>query len=484
MKRIFGNHIILLIALIFLISGCIDIEEKVQINPNGSGTLSINVIVDPMLAEELKKQRFLDIPGKQVLIKNIIRGEKFYHIESTHFRSLGELKMVDEIISIAVTKKGFMGLGENEAIFEHFMNFSESSKEDAALMVGHYFNYTVELPGRIKKAYPAILNEIEVEPEIKENRVVWNIPLDLFIKSGRAFFRAAFKGKFNFPSDIQSTKVAVVNKGTLKVEKKKIKPKVKKQKAKTKEFISILPSQLYSHLAKYLGKRQKKEWEKYRGKIIRWKAKLPPRYFSPYHITEEGLRVKLISDGHWIRAYFPESDASKFDKLSEYDTIVFEGTLDDFGTWEYSFLVKECKLIKIIKAKPPSISILGCKFSYRNTYTTAVEITACTISLANKGGLPAEVHTVEVTIGNIKGIKRNQIIPPNGKVEAPIFSPVGGEWYQDGKRLRLSEFPVLPRNVNNVMVKIKDDHGKVITSKKFNCSFPAGYNESRCVAVN
>ena len=58
MKRIFGNHIILLIALIFLISGCIDIEEKVQINPNGSGTLSINVIVDPMLAEELKNKGF------------------------------------------------------------------------------------------------------------------------------------------------------------------------------------------------------------------------------------------------------------------------------------------------------------------------------------------------------------------------------------------------------------------------------------------
>ena len=127
------------------------------------------------------------------------------------------------------------------------------------------------------------------------------------------------------------------------------------------------------------------------------------------------------------------------------------------------------------------------KYSYRNTYTTAVEITACTISLANKGGLPAEVHTVEVTIGNIniKGISnRNQIIPPNGKAEARIFSLVGGEWYQDGKRLSLSEFPVLPRNVNNVMVKIKNDHGKVITSKKFNCSFPAGYNESRCVAVN
>ena len=108
---------------------------------------------------------------------------------------------------------------------------------------------------------------------------------------------------------------------------------------------------------------------------------------------------------------------------------------------------------------------------------------SCTVPLANKGGLPAEGYTVEVTIGNIKGINnRNQIIPPNGKVEATIFDLFGGEWYQDGKRL--SGLPELPRNVYDVMVKIKDDHGKVITSRKFNCSFPAGYNESRCVAVN
>ncbi len=118
-KRFFVKHIGLLFILIFFISGCVDFEEKVQINPDGSGSLMIKIITDLIFANELKKKKFLEIPGKKVSVENILEGEKFYHIESVYFKNLRELKMKDETIKIKITKKSLMGLGEAEAVFEH-----------------------------------------------------------------------------------------------------------------------------------------------------------------------------------------------------------------------------------------------------------------------------------------------------------------------------------------------------------------------------
>ena len=209
-KRFFVKHIGLLFILIFFISGCVDFEEKVQINPDGSGSLMIKIITDPIFANELKKKKFLEIPGKKVSVENILEGEKFYHIESVYFKNLRELKMKDETIKIRVTKKSLMGLGEAEAVFEHSIYNPKSYKtleEDTLeemMLIGRYFIYIAELPGRIHKA-DLTIDGIKVKPEIRKNEVIWRIPLDLLVESSQMIFLIKFRGKFNFPSDIQAT---------------------------------------------------------------------------------------------------------------------------------------------------------------------------------------------------------------------------------------------------------------------------------------
>lgn len=257
-------------------------------------------------------------------------------------------------------------------------------------------------------------------------------------------------------------------------------------KAKEPKFINISARRLYSHLAKYLGKRQKREWEKFKGKIVRWEAKLPPHYGSfslLWGITEKGFKTMLLCDGIRVVAYFPEKEAEKFYKLSEYDRVIFEGILEDFNPplsfKEYYFLLKKCKLIKIIKAKPASISILECKFSYRKTFTPGVdtlelgkwvEITSCSVLLANKGEIPAKNYILEIEIGNVKGIQKSlEVIPAGGSVENTIF--LFGEWYQNNKKLSLGEFPKLKKGIYKVSVRIKNKENKILTSKNFKCSF-------------
>jgi len=143
-------------------------------------------------------------------VENILEGEKFYHIESVYFKNLRELKMKDETIKIRVTKKSLMGLGEAEAVFEHsiynpknYKTLEEDTLEEM-MLIGHYFVYIAELPGCIHKA-DLNIDGIKVKPEIRKNKVIWRIPLDLLGESSRMFFLIKFRGKFNFPSDIQST---------------------------------------------------------------------------------------------------------------------------------------------------------------------------------------------------------------------------------------------------------------------------------------
>ncbi len=72
------------------------------------------------------------------------------------------------------------------------------------MLIRRYFIYIAELPGRIHKA-DLTIDGIKVKPKIRKNEVIWRIPLDLLVESSQMIFLIKFRGKFNFPSDIQAT---------------------------------------------------------------------------------------------------------------------------------------------------------------------------------------------------------------------------------------------------------------------------------------
>ena len=194
---------ILLISL--LLSGCIDIEHKVKINKDGSGSIYIAAISEPQLANALKNERLLEAIKPEVKVKNVMRGKKFYHTETLKFKNISDLVMEGEQLSIRIKGSGFLGFGKKDATFEQRMfSTRETDTSSADAFSGHYYNYTLELPGKIKKVYPLVLGGIEIEPTVEKNRVTWNIPLNMMLKQKEIVIKVDFTDKLKFSKDLVS----------------------------------------------------------------------------------------------------------------------------------------------------------------------------------------------------------------------------------------------------------------------------------------
>jgi len=129
-------------------------------------------------------------------------------------------------------KKKKKKLKKAKALFEHSIYVPKSSKlsgEEKIFYSRHYFTHIVELPGRIQKA-DSIINGMKVEPEVKENKVIWRIPLSLFLEATQLNFLIEFEGEFNFPSNILSTQKfldqKLIQEESKKTEREKIKIEV------------------------------------------------------------------------------------------------------------------------------------------------------------------------------------------------------------------------------------------------------------------
>ena len=200
--------LLVLVAFALVVSGCIDLEERVTIHKDGSGTIMLTAFsTEQMAMEGLKKEKLLEVDGLQVKAKNTLKQKKFYHHEWIDFKSISEFSIKGEILGLHVTKAGLMGFGKKMATFNHAIVAEKPSEPlSQAMLADHYFNYVLELPGKIKKAYPLQMGDVEVEPSIEKNIITWNIPLTMFMDTaGKPIMvRVDFEGKFKITGDLYS----------------------------------------------------------------------------------------------------------------------------------------------------------------------------------------------------------------------------------------------------------------------------------------
>ena len=112
------------------------------------------------------------------------------------FKTISDLFIAGEKFSLETENKGLIGLGKKKTTYQHSIFIERSSDPMAEMMLSdHYFDYILNLPGEIKKAYSLKMKNIEVEPSIEKNIVTWNIPLPLFFSNAgnTIIFRADFE---------------------------------------------------------------------------------------------------------------------------------------------------------------------------------------------------------------------------------------------------------------------------------------------------
>lgn len=216
---------ILLICGVFPIffSGCIELEERVTLHQDGSGTLSRTIITtNPMILKVLKKESF-SLEGMKVNVRNVIKQKKLYHYQWIDFKSISELSIKGEMLNLSVEKGGLFGFGKKKSTFKHAIAIEEPPESYGEyletpdeferykfMLLGMsnniFFNYILELPGEIKDVYSLKVGDVEVEPSIKENSITWSIPVTLLLDAvGKPILvKADFAGKMNTTGNVIS----------------------------------------------------------------------------------------------------------------------------------------------------------------------------------------------------------------------------------------------------------------------------------------
>ena len=93
------------------------------------------------------------------------------------FKSISDFSIEGEIIGIHIEKDGIMGLRKKTITFQHAIIIEKTSDPISQVMLAdHYFDYVLELPGKINKAYPLHLEGVYIEPSIEEKVITWSIP--------------------------------------------------------------------------------------------------------------------------------------------------------------------------------------------------------------------------------------------------------------------------------------------------------------------
>ncbi|RLB20495.1 MAG: hypothetical protein DRG76_10910 [Deltaproteobacteria bacterium] len=239
------------------------------------------------------------------------------------------------------------------------------------------------------------------------------------------------------------------------------------------EILKLTPIQLYNHLKKYLGQRRDKEWTKYEGKLIRWAGN--PWPFGTRGITNKGFLLDLSSKADkgyiFIRAYFPEKEAKKLFKLSQYDSVVFEGKLTQYSfspASEYHFLIGDAKLINVVLAKSVP-SIVGYKFNAQPSPLSGdYEFMGFDVILRNDGKMPLKGATLDVIFGDIAGTTRDVFVGPEEVKEIRIWYM--HEWRVKGQR-KTPPFQI-PHGPYKGVIYLRDENGRLIDSKRFSLNLP------------
>jgi hypothetical protein len=138
---------------------------------------------------------------------------------------------------------------------------------------------------------------------------------------------------------------------------------------KEKEFIDLSALELYKTLNKFTGLRQDEEWNKYKGKYLKWEAKLYP--MEDPKISHVGVETRLLTNDNlklcvsawgpkylFLKVIFNENEAEKLFAVREKDIISFTGKLSDAAIkWStsnlkgYTFKLGNGKIVQIKRCK-------------------------------------------------------------------------------------------------------------------------------------
>jgi hypothetical protein len=202
----------------FALAGCFDLDQKMTLGRDGSGSYEVTLTADGMVGEALKNEVLITESKGAVQRETEIVNGHAVHREHIAFASIADLGLADEDVSLTVHGDNFFGLAPKSATFRRVVRSadvrSEKSPEDkddsaalAAVFGNHTYSFSLSLPGSIDSIAPVKLGGVTIKPEITgdyfRHTITWRMPLYMMFAEDKVVFTVDFSAYGTF-SDAQS----------------------------------------------------------------------------------------------------------------------------------------------------------------------------------------------------------------------------------------------------------------------------------------
>lgn len=211
------------------LSGCFDLAQSVAIDRTGAGQYKVAVTAGGLVGRAMKDNHSAIGIGRghaknnHAVTRTETRDGKVIQTSTIAFKSLSDLRLGDDLMSLRVKGRDFLGLGPAHAVFrrtvlvanvraeqarEHAMGNNLGHEILQTIFGDHQYVFRVTVPGSVEKAVPVRVGGHTITPHVagdfyNGHTVTWRMNLADMLVAKRLTFEVDFAALGTF-SDTQS----------------------------------------------------------------------------------------------------------------------------------------------------------------------------------------------------------------------------------------------------------------------------------------
>lgn len=193
------SRVALPVLMAVALTGCFDLTQNVSVGRDGAGRYQVSITAEGLVGSALKsKSAKADLTAGN-RAQTTIRDDngRVTRISTVDFKSLSDLKLGDEGLSIQTHGADFFGLGSTHATFRYTFSVDHARRERegdqgdnsdmgrqilSSMFGGHTYVFSVTLPGSIENIAPVKIGDEEIKPEVTGDfyhghTITWRMPL-------------------------------------------------------------------------------------------------------------------------------------------------------------------------------------------------------------------------------------------------------------------------------------------------------------------
>ena len=213
----------LVVVCALSLGGCFDLAQKLSIDRGGSGRYVVAITASGLLGEALKDNRSaIRFSQNRLKTHTASKDDRVTQTAILDFKSLSDLRLSDELLSISNHGTSWLGLGPSRLTFRRTFLVDRARRENTPksadaerfggellqTMLGeHTYIFSITLPGSVDRAAPVRIGRTVIKPQVTGagfgHTITWRMPLYTLLQAKLVTFAVDFSAYGSFP-DAQS----------------------------------------------------------------------------------------------------------------------------------------------------------------------------------------------------------------------------------------------------------------------------------------